>query len=178
MARSKHRKRLTTKTCALSPEEDEARLQLDHLKIRIQDHLERFGIEGINPFSEEWIELPVGTPARTYLDEYRRTWMPPDVRLASNPEAANEMWDYLEHHEEAGTLPLCVPSLLHPVSLLDLPPDALHRLREMKLSLNDVQEVWIRVLRVYPPGSSVGEVGHVYFFVTHQEEASEPAIRH
>ena len=121
MAHSKHRKsNHRLKKPSLAEMEIEA-ADVWAFAIRLRDHLLKHGPDGPDPMSEAWIDIPTGTPLRAYLDEYCRTWTPPDVSSDPDPVTASALWDYLEAREAEGNLPLCVPSLLRGASKANLP---------------------------------------------------------
>jgi len=166
------RKRKPKHLVDLMAKADEENIQrgLKHLEYRLQAHVALHGEGGPHPFSEEWIDLQAGTPARAYLDDYRRTGIPLDVSTAENPGAANEMWDYLEQHEEAGTLPLCIHSLHRPFSDRPFPGDLLQFLAVRGTNPDDVADVWTRFVRVWPAeGDGESNASFIYEYTSRQQ---------
>ena len=170
MAHSKHRKsNHRLKKPSLAEMEIEA-ADVWAFAIRLRDHLLKHGPDGPDPMSEAWIDIPTGTPLRAYLDEYCRTWTPPDVSSDPDPVTASALGDYLEAREAEGNLPLCVPSLLRGASKANLPREVLENLRAQGLTRHDILHAQIRFVRL-PPAEEDG-CGDLFFvdeFVLHHE---------
>jgi hypothetical protein len=170
MARSKHRKSKSFLEKLPLPEREIYEAEVWAFGVRLRNHLSRNGEDGPDPMSESWIEISPGTPLRAYLDEYCQTWLPPDVRSASDPVTATALWDYLEAHEAEGTLPLCVPSLVRGASKSNLPREVLDSLRAQGLTRHDICYAQTRYVR--PSAEEDDGSGNLCFvdeFVLHPE---------
>ncbi len=170
MARSKHRKSKNFLEKLPLPEREIYEAEVWAFGVRLRNHLRLNGEDGPDPMSESWIDIPTGTHLRAYLDEYRQTWLPPDVRSASDPVAATALWDYLEARETEGTLPLCVPSLVRGASKSNLPREVLESLRAQGLTRHDILHAQTRYVR-RPPAEDdgSGDLCFVDEFVLHPE---------